>query len=91
MVWVLPISAHSKTCKDDSIASVSDDGDIIKMLSGSVWEINELDQLDTALWLPTEDVLICYDVVDYKGKSLRVYTIIDTDSNGEKVDASRLR
>jgi hypothetical protein len=48
--------AHAKTCWDDSIESVSDDGDIVKMLSGSVWEIDDADQVDSQLWLPAEDV-----------------------------------
>jgi hypothetical protein len=86
-----PASVLAKTCKDDSIASVSNDGDIVKMLSGAVFEIDAADQVDTALWLAADDVLICAESLDYKGKIVKLYTIINTDENGEKVDADRLR
>jgi len=84
-------ASATKTCEDDSISSVSDDGDIVKMLSGSVWEIDDADQLDTQLWLAAEDLLICSELVNYKGKPVTLYTIINTDSNGEKAGATRLR
>ena len=61
------------------------------MLSGSVWEIDDADQVDSQLWLPAEDVLICFEgSFQYKGKSLGLYTIINTDESGEKVGAQRL-
>ncbi|HZQ68113.1 MAG TPA: hypothetical protein VFA68_06310 [Terriglobales bacterium] len=60
------------------IESVSDDGDIIKLEDGSVWEVDAADTVDSALWLPTTDIIAC------SGK------LINTDDN-EKVGATRLR
>jgi hypothetical protein len=91
MLLSLRPNALAKTCTDDSISSVSSEGDIIKMLSGSVWEIDDVDQVDSQLWLPTEDVLICSETLADKGKAVTMYTIIDTDSDNEKVGAQRLR
>jgi hypothetical protein len=88
--WPL-VLAQAKDCADDSIGSVSDDGSIVKMLSGAVFEIDSVDQVDSELWLTADDVLVCADIVEYKGKPRRFYTIINTDEDGEKVDADRLR
>jgi hypothetical protein len=60
------------------IQSVSDDGEIVSLEDGSVWQVNEIDAIDSMLWLPTEDVVACSD------------HLIDTD-NGEKVSARRLK
>jgi hypothetical protein len=83
--------ALAKTCKDDSIATVSDDGSIIKMLSGSVWEIDAADQVDSFLWLAAGDVLICTEMVNYQGKRVALYAIINTDNDNEQVGVDRLR
>ena len=52
-----------------SILSVQGDGKIIKLDDGSLWEVNDVDTVDTALWLPATDVVVC------NGK------IINTDDN----------
>lgn len=66
------------SCDESSIDSVSSDGEIIELLDGSVWESQ--DPATSALWLDTEDVLICNDDV-----------MINKDESGEKVDVTRLR
>ncbi|MDI6854812.1 MAG: hypothetical protein QME75_14565 [Deltaproteobacteria bacterium] len=62
------------------IADKSDDGSIIILEDGSVWQVDPVDRVDSMLWLPTEDIIIpdSYDC------------LINTD-NGEKVDAIRIR
>jgi hypothetical protein len=66
-------------CEDGHwIDSVSDDGTIIKLEDGSVWEVDAVDAIDSALWLPTTEIISC----DSK--------LINTDDN-EKVSARRLR
>ena len=83
--------AHA-TCEDDSVDSVSDDGEILKTLSGHVFEVMAGDSIDSALWLTTEDLLICpQPPIQFQGKSVVIYKIINTDSNNEKVDATKLR
>jgi hypothetical protein len=72
--------AAAASCEDDSILSVSSDGAILRMLSGDVFEVDPLDRVDTALWLPTEDVVVCDDEF-----------VINKDENGEKAGVTRLR
>jgi hypothetical protein len=67
-------------CWTDSIMSVSSNGSILIMLSGSIYKVDELDRLDSELWLAADDVLVCDD-----GR------IINKDEDGEVVGAQRLR
>ena len=46
-----------------SISSVEGDGKIIKLDDGSIWEIDDVDTVDTALWLPPSDVIVCVDKI----------------------------
>jgi hypothetical protein len=55
-----------------------DDGTIVKLEDGSLWEIDSVDRIDTMLWLPTTDVTVCDD------------KLINTEDN-ETVGARRLR
>ena len=57
--------------RDHWIDSVSDDGDIIKLEDGSVWEVDDAGTVTSALWLPVTDVVVC----EAKGK------MINTDDN----------
>lgn len=63
------------------IESVTGDGEIIKLEDGSVWQIDSLDTIDTALWLPVSDIT----VVESRGG----YLLINTD-DGEKAHATLL-
>lgn len=60
------------------VQSVADGGTIVILENGSVWEVDIVNQIDTALWLPTEDIILCAG------------SMINTD-NGEKVGVTRLR
>jgi hypothetical protein len=60
------------------VDSVSDDGDIVKLEDGSVWEISAVDTVDSMLWLPTTDIIACDD------------KLINTEDN-ETVEAVRLK
>lgn len=69
----------SSGCEDGHwVESVSDDGTIVKLEDGSVWEVDEVDAIDSMLWLPATDIIACGDM------------LINTDDN-EKVSARRLR
>ncbi|MGA8489680.1 MAG: hypothetical protein WB711_04610 [Terriglobales bacterium] len=52
-----------------SIESVEGDGKVIKLDNGSMWEVDDVDTVDTALWLVADEVVLC------EGK------IINTDEN----------
>jgi len=60
------------------ISSVMADGKLIKLEDGSVWEVDSVDTVDSMLWLPTENILVC------NGR------LVNTD-NGEKVGAKVLK
>jgi hypothetical protein len=60
------------------IKSVTDDGSVIVLEDGSVWLIDDVSRIDTALWLPLTEIVVC------PGK------LINTD-DGETADARRLR
>ena len=60
------------------IDSVSGDGEIVKLEDGSIWQVDSVDTIDSALWLPTTDIVACDD------------KLINTDDN-ETVLATRLR
>ena len=60
------------------VDSVSNDGQIVKLEDGSIWEVDAVDAIDSALWLPTTDIVACDD------------KLINTEDN-ETVSATRLR
>ncbi len=60
------------------VESVSGDGQIVKLEDGSIWEVDAVDAIDSALWLPTTDIVACDD------------KLINTEDN-ETVSATRLR
>lgn len=60
------------------VKSVSGEGTVVALEDGSMWEVSEVDTVDTQLWLPTEDVVVC------DGK------LINTDS-GDSVEVTRPR
>jgi hypothetical protein len=68
------------------IKSKADNGGIIILEDGSMWEINSFDHIYTALWLPITNVTILKSsspVGDFK------YTLLNTD-DGEKALAKFL-
>jgi len=60
------------------VDSVSDDGQIVKLEDQSIWQIDAGDAIDSALWLPTTDIVACGD------------KLINTEDN-ETVSATRIR
>jgi hypothetical protein len=91
IVFLMIEQGNARQCFEDTIQSKSDDGDILVMLSGAVYEVDAGDQIDSALWLETDNVLICQTVVNYQGRPVVLFDIINTDENGEKVGAQKLR
>ncbi|MDP3483273.1 MAG: hypothetical protein Q8S05_08210 [Sulfuricella sp.] len=60
------------------VDTVSNDGQIVKLEDGSIWEVDAVDAIDSALWLPTTDIVACDD------------KLINTEDN-ETVSATRIR
>lgn len=65
-------------CEDGHwVKSVSSDGEIVVLEDGSVWQVDSADAIDSALWLPTTNIVACDD------------KLINTD-DGETVEAVRI-
>lgn len=60
------------------VDSVSNSGEIVKLEDGSIWQVDLVDRIDTMLWLPITDIIVCDD------------RLINADDN-ETVQARRLR
>lgn len=60
------------------VDSVSNDGQIVKLEDGSIWEVDAADSIDSSLWLPITDIIACDD------------KLINTEDN-ETVSATRIR
>src|ERR1035441_8267179 len=86
----IPVLAEAaeRRCVDDTIKEVDGDGAILIMASGSIWKVDEVDRVDSGLWLPIEDVLICSQTIPVNGTSVTIYTIINKEENGEEVGAT---
>jgi hypothetical protein len=70
----------SFAAEETYLSEKSDDGSILILADGSVWQVAPADTVDSSLWLPMEDIIIP-DTED---------CLINKD-NGEKVDARRIR
>lgn len=63
------------------IKEKSDNGGFVTLEDGSLWEINAVDRVDTALWLPITDITVISSrdpIGDFK------YELIDTE-DGERL------
>lgn len=77
VIFIIPYS--SSGCESGHwVESVSNDGQIVKLEDGSIWEVDAIDRIDSILWLPTTDIIACDD------------KLINTDDN-ETVSARRIR
>ncbi|AOJ11673.1 hypothetical protein WS62_24150 [Burkholderia sp. ABCPW 14] len=81
---------YASSCEDDDLQSKSNDGSYLFMLSGAVYEVLAGDVIDSSLWLPPSEVVICSRVVSYRGDKYTIYDIVNKDEN-EKVSAIKRR
>src|SRR5690242_17337232 len=77
-------------CSEDFIKKTVDNGNIVMRSSGAVFEVMSGDNIDSMLWVPASNLLICSSVVPYQGKNYEVWTLINTDEGG-KVSAFKLK
>jgi len=77
------MSHACRNWEDDTLRSVSDGGAILHADSGQVFEVDEVDRVDTELWLAADDIL--YHCAG------RACTIINIDENGEVAQATLLK
>ena len=69
------VQVYSGVGESHTLDTVGADGEILKLDDGSIWQVSSVDQVDTSLWLATEDIL----VIDSKNPSYP-YLRINTDS-----------
>jgi hypothetical protein len=73
------LSTAQGRCEDGHwIEAVLDDGRLIKLEDGSLWQVDSIDTVTSSIWLPISDIIIC-------GNKL-----VNEDDN-ETVHALRLR
>jgi hypothetical protein len=80
---------RSMECQRDSISEVSQNGDVVSMLSGHLYEID--DTSESSIWLTAEDVLVCVEHVSMHGKDYAIYNLLNKDEGGDEVSARRLK
>lgn len=64
-------------CDEDTIDTVSSDGDLIVLASGEQYDVDAGDESTSASWQEGDNVLVCGGDV-----------IIDKDEGGEQVDVT---
>ena len=64
------------SCDEDTIETISSDGDLIVLGSGESFDVEAGDEATSALWVEGDNVLICG------------YTIIDKDQDDERVEVT---
>lgn len=73
-----PSQVSSSSCESGHwVEAVMSDGEVVKLEDGSLWRVDDSDTVDSALWLPSTDIVVC------DGK------LINTEDN-ESVDAERI-
>jgi len=84
-------SGRSRTCatylnsgSGHWMTEKTDDGSVVILEDGSVWQIDPMDRLDTALWLPPSDIA----VIETEDSPMS-YLLVNTD-DGEKATACLL-
>lgn len=82
--------ALAESCDNDTIEKKTDDGEYLFMSSGSVYRVMPGDESDSALWLPSDDVLICARLVTVQGRRVQYFEIINPDE-GEKIGALQVK
>jgi hypothetical protein len=79
-------------CNTDVLSLVASDGEILITQSGQMYHVLPGDDFYSAIWLPTEEIIICDDdLVWFQGESRAVYAIINKDENREHVSAFKGR
>lgn len=81
-----PCKTYPNTGEKESITENAH-GKILILLDGSMWQVIDTDSIDSALWLPVEDVIV---IRAERPIGCYAYTIINTEEHGEKVQAQYL-
>lgn len=75
-------------CDEASILAVLGNGTIVKTDDGHMYQIDEVDTVDSSLWLAGDDIVICWTRWLYAGRQVTLFKILN---GSDKVDATRLK
>jgi hypothetical protein len=78
--------AYPNTGEKESITENAH-GKILILLDGSMWQVMDIDTIDSSLWLAVDDVIV---IKAERPIGCYTYTIINTDEDAEKVQAQYL-
>jgi len=79
LLLLLTLASPALACEDGHwIESVLDDGRLIRLEDGSLWQVEAYDRVTSAIWLPVTNIIVCDN------------RIINEDDN-EAVAARRIR
>jgi hypothetical protein len=90
VVFILLQYQSANACDEVWLDENIGHGKILKTSDGAIYEIDDVDTVDTSLWLPVSDLLVCSKSFIHKGKYYFFYDIINLDDK-EKVTATKLR
>jgi hypothetical protein len=64
LAFAVGASSTGHSCDDGyAIEAVLDDGNVIKLDDGSLWEVEPSDAVTASLWSASDDVLVCDDKI----------------------------
>jgi hypothetical protein len=94
VIVTLGLMAHPAlaSCNTDVIEVVGADGQILITVSGHMYHVLPGDDFYSAVWLPTEEIIVCDDDVVRSDDGYRaIYAIINKNENSEHVSAFKGR
>ena len=74
-------SVPIKSCEGGHWISDNHGGKMIVLENGSKWMVDDIDTIDTSLWLATEEIIVCQSSSKFKGEFYNFFELINTDNN----------
>jgi hypothetical protein len=59
--FVYPAAAQGECDANHWIEAVMNDGSVVKLEDGSLWQVDSIDTITSSLWLPATDIVVCDD------------------------------
>ena len=83
--WSHPTRGSMQKCEAHFLTRVRSSGRLIQLENGTRWEVVSFDRFDSAVWLPSESILLC----DLSPTAGEAKTMINLDrNNGNIVEVS---
>lgn len=79
--WPHPTRGSIQKCEAHFLTGVFSSGRLMQLENGTRWEVNSFDRFDSALWLPSDSILLC-DLSSTFGEER---TMINLDRNSGNI------